>query len=169
VTGAEFSAADQETVARQLGRKPRGAIVVAHRCPFGFPTVLLTSPRLADGTPFPTMFYLTCPRAVAGCSRLESSGLMLEFNQRLADDPELAAAYLAAHTDYLARRNALLDVPELSGISAGGMPDRVKCLHVHLGHTLAAGPGINPVGDEVGQVLGAWWSDGSCQAGCAGE
>jgi uncharacterized protein len=169
VTGAEFSAADQETVARQLGRTPRGVIGVAHRCPFGFPTVLSTSPRLADGTPFPTMFYLTCPRAVTGCSRLESSGLMLEFNQRLADDPELAAAYLAAHTDYLARRDALLDVPELSGISAGGMPDRVKCLHVHLGHTLAAGPGINPVGDEVVQVLGAWWSDGSCQAGCAGE
>ena len=83
----------------QLGREPRGTRAVAHRCPCGLPDVVETTPRLADGTPFPTLFYLTCPRATAACSRLESNGLMKEMMTRLADDPDLAAAYLAAHED----------------------------------------------------------------------
>ena len=74
-----------------------------------------TTPRLADGTPFPTLFYLTCPHATAACSRLESAGLMREMRQRLATDPELAARYQAAHEDYLARREAIGDVPEIAG------------------------------------------------------
>lgn len=121
-----------------------------------------TRPRLADGTPFPTLYYLTCPRAVAACSRLESAGLMREMNARLAADPELAARYRAAHEDYLTRREAIGQVPEIAGVSAGGMPDRVKCLHVHLGHALAAGRGVNPFGDEVRELVGPWWSAGRC-------
>ena len=161
-----FTEADRAVVTAQLGRAPRGVEAVAFRCPCGRPAVLETSPRLPDGTPFPTLFYLTCPRAVAGCSRLESSGLMGELTTRLATDPDLAARYEAAHADYLARREALSAVPELRGVSAGGMPDRVKCLHVHLGHALAAGPGVNPVGDEVRQLLGQWWVAGPCSEGC---
>jgi hypothetical protein len=124
--------------------------------------VVETTPRLADGTPFPTLFYLTCPRAVAECSRLESAGLMREMNERLAQDPVLAQQYRAAHEDYLARRAEIGEVPEIAGVSAGGMPTRVKCLHVHLGHALAAGPGVNPFGDQVHERTKPWWTGGPC-------
>jgi hypothetical protein len=159
---AEFSTADREAVQRQLGRSPRGVDGVAHRCPCGLPDVVRTVPRLDDGTPFPTTFYLTCPRATGAVSTLESSGLMREMTSRLASHPDLAASYRAAHEDYLRRRAELGDVPEIAGISAGGMPDRVKCLHVLAGHALAAGPGVNPLGDEVLALLPLWWADGPC-------
>jgi hypothetical protein len=154
--------ADLDAVAAQLGRTPRGTRFVAHRCPCGRPTVVETTPRLPDGTPFPTLYYLTCPRAVSECSRLESGGLMKDQNARLAEDPSLAARYADAHKDYLTRREAAGHVPEIAGVSAGGMPTRVKCLHVHLGHRLAVGPGINPIGDETLALIGEWWSDGPC-------
>ncbi|WP_412540557.1 DUF501 domain-containing protein [Longispora sp. K20-0274] len=153
---------DLAAVAAQLGREPRGTRAVAHRCPCGNPDVVETSPRLPDGTPFPTTFYLTCPKATAGASSLESEGLMKDQQARLAEDPELAARYQKAHQDYLDRREAIEHVAEIAGISAGGMPERVKCLHVHLGHALAAGPGVNPFGDEVRERLGDWWASGPC-------
>lgn len=158
----EATESDRTAVRAQLGREPRGTRALAHRCPCGLPDVVETTPRLADGTPFPTLFYLTCPRATAACSRLESAGLMKEMNARLADDPELRVAYLAAHEDYLTRRNAIAEVPEIDGTSAGGMPGRVKCLHVHLAHALAVGPGVNPIGDEVLELLEPWWTEGRC-------
>src|SRR3954466_3745979 len=156
------SETDLEIVAEQLGRRPRGTRAVAHRCPCGNPDVVETEPRLPNGTPFPTTYYLTCPRATAACRRLEAAGRMREMADRLAADPVLAERYRAAHADYLARRQAIGEVPEISGVSAGGMPDRVKCLHVHLGHALAAGPGVNPFGDEVRDLVGAWWGGGPC-------
>lgn len=153
---------ERAVVAAQLGRTPRGTRAIAHRCPCGLPDVVETTPRLPDGSPFPTTYYLTCPRAVAACSRLESSGVMKEMTARLADDPELAERYHAAHRDYLARRDAIEPVPELAGVSAGGMPGRVKCLHALLAHALAAGPGVNPFGDETRALIGPWWQDGPC-------
>ena len=156
---------DLDIVEAQLGRRPRATRAIAHRCPCGNPDVVETSPRLPDGTPFPTLFYLTCPRATAACSRLESAGLMRDMQDRLSTDPELAAAYEKAHEDYLVRRTALEDVPEIARVSAGGMPGRVKCLHVHLAHALAAGPGVNPFGDEVIEAIGPWWSAGKCVPG----
>jgi hypothetical protein len=159
---AEATDSDLAAVAAQLGRPPRGTRAVAHRCPCGNPDVVETTPRLADGTPFPTLYYLTCPRATAACSRLESGGLMKEQAARLAEDPELAAAYRRAHEDYLARREAIQQVAETAGVSAGGMPDRVKCLHVHLAHALAVGPGVNPFGDEVIELVEPWWGSGPC-------
>ena len=160
---------EREVVARQLGRPPRALRAVAHRCPCGQPDVVQTDPRLEDGTPFPTTYYLTCPKATAACSRLESEGLMREMAARLDTDPELAKRYAAAHEDYLARRADLGDVPEIAGISAGGMPDRVKCLHVHLGHALAAGPGVNPIGDRAVAEMGEWWAAGPCARPGDGE
>jgi uncharacterized protein len=154
------SAADRQLVAEQLGREPRALRAVAHRCPSGHPAVIQTSPRLADGTPFPTLYYLTCPRLTALVSRLEASGLMREQTARLASDEELAKAYLAAHEAYLAERNAI--EPLGTDVSAGGMPGRVKCLHVHVAHTLAAGRGVNPIGDEVLELLRPEWPTGSC-------
>src|SRR6202000_1072202 len=91
-------------VAAQLGRAPRGLRAVAHTCPCGRPDVVETAPRLPDGTPFPTLYYLTCPRAAAAVSRLEAAGRMKAMTDRLAGDPALRAAYEAAHRDYLTRR-----------------------------------------------------------------
>ena len=156
--------ADLDAVADQLGRTPRGILEIMSRCPSGHPNVVKTEPRLPDGTPFPTMFYLTCPRLAGEIGTLEASGLMREMSERITTDPELAAAYEKAHVEYLAEREALGHVPEIDGITAGGMPTRVKCLHVLVGHSLAKGPGVNPLGDETIELLGAWWEGNSCSA-----
>ena len=142
---------DFDAVARQLGREPRGVLAIAYRCPNGEPGVVKTAPRLADGTPFPTLYYLTHPTLTAAASRLESSGLMKEMTARLAEDASLAAAYRRAHESYLAERDAV--EPLHTEFSAGGMPDRVKCLHVLIAHSLAKGRGVNPLGDEALAVL----------------
>ena len=165
-TGA-VDPADVAAVAAQLGREPRAIHEVGHRCPCGNPDVVTTLPRLPGGTPFPTTYYLTCPRAASRIGTLEGSGLMKEMQDRLGTDPALAEAYAAAHEAYLAARDALAvgagqDVPEIAGISAGGMPDRVKCLHVLAGQSLAQGRGVNPLGDEVLDLLGEWWAPGPC-------
>jgi hypothetical protein len=159
--------ADEAAVAAQLGREPRAIHEVGHRCPCGNPDVVTTEPRLPNGTPFPTTYYLTCPRAASRIGTLEGSGLMKEMQDRLGTDPDLAAGYRRAHERYLAARDEVAraaghDVPEIEGISAGGMPDRVKCLHVLAGQALAQGRGVNPLGDEVLDLLGDWWSAGPC-------
>ena len=140
---------DRDAVHRQLGREPRGMVAVAHRCDCGEPDVVTTAPRLPDGTPFPTTYYVTCPRLTGAVSTLEAEGRMRQMQQRLAGDAGLRATYRNAHARYLADRAQLGHVPEITGISAGGMPDRVKCLHVLVGHALASGPGVNPFGDEA--------------------
>lgn len=141
------TAADLDVVSRQLGRTPRGVLAIAYRTPDGLPAVVKTAPRLSDGTPFPTLYYLTDPRLTAEASRLESAGVMREMTERLGNVPELAAAYREAHEAYLAERN---DIESLgTDFTGGGMPDRVKCLHVLIAHSLAKGPGVNPLGDEA--------------------
>jgi uncharacterized protein len=160
------SAADLAVVSRQLGREPRAVTAIAHRCPCGLPDVVQTAPRLPDGTPFPTLYYLTCPRACAAISRLEAAGVMRDMTVRLAADPGLRARYLAAHADYVHRRDAVAVALGLEPLpagtqSAGGMPDRVKCLHALAAHALAV-PGVNLLGDEAVQAAGAWWQAGAC-------
>lgn len=144
---------DIAAVSLQLGRPARDVLAVASRCPCGLPDVVATAPRLSDGTPFPTLYYLTCPTLNSAISTLESEGVMARMQQRLAEDPDLAADYRRAHEQYLAARARFGDVPEIEGISAGGMPDRVKCLHVLVAHALAEGPGVNPLGDEALAML----------------
>ncbi|MFD3506035.1 DUF501 domain-containing protein [Nocardia sp. NPDC058666] len=141
------NASDLEIIAKQLGREPRGVLEVAYRTPDGLPAVVKTAPRLPDGTPFPTLYYLTDPRLTAEASRQESAGVMRDMTERLAADPELAAAYRRAHESYLAERNEIESLD--TDFSGGGMPDRVKCLHVLIAHSLAKGPGLNPFGDEA--------------------
>jgi len=131
---------------------------VAWRCPCGRPGVVVSAPRLDDGTPFPTTYYLTCPNAVTACSRLEASGLMATMTARLTADEVLASHYAEAHAAYLADRDTLGHVDEIDGTSAGGMPGRVKCLHALAGHALAAGPGVNPFGDETLALIGEFWT-----------
>jgi hypothetical protein len=157
-----IEARDLAAVEAQLGRPPRSVHAIAHRCPCGHPDVVATEPRLEDGTPFPTTFYLTCPRAASSIGTLEGTGTMKEMASRLADAEELAAGYRRAHEAYLAARAEIGEVPEIAGVSAGGMPDRVKCLHVLAGQSLAQGPGVNPLGDEVLASLGEWWAAGPC-------
>jgi uncharacterized protein len=144
---------DLAAVARQLGREPRGVLHVAYRCPNGEPGVVKTAPKLPDGTPFPTLYYLTHPALTTAASRLETTGMMREMTERLRLDPELAARYRRAHESYLADRDAV--EPLGTRVSAGGMPDRVKCLHVLIAHSLAKGRGVNPLGDEALTVLAA--------------
>jgi hypothetical protein len=158
--GSSIEAVDVDAVEAQLGRRPRAVREVAFRCPCGLPAVVKTSPRLEDGTPFPTLYYLTCSRLNSKLGRLEAEGRMREMTERLAEDPELAAAYRRAHESYLAERDAI--EPLGTEVSAGGMPGRVKCLHVCAAHSLAAGRGVNPFGDEALDEVGEWWTAGPC-------
>jgi len=154
------SDADIAEVSRQLGRPARGVIGIAARCVCGNPTVVATSPRLPDGTPFPTLYYLSHPAATASISTLEATGVMPELAAELADD-EVADRYRQAHEQYLLDRDSIEAIPEIAGYSAGGMPDRVKCLHALAAHSLATGPGVNPIGDLA--LERATWSPRRCQ------
>jgi hypothetical protein len=126
-----------------------------------------TAPRLPDGTPFPTVYYLTCPRATAAVSGLEAAGRMREMTERLADG-ELKARYARAHQNYLDHRAAAAVLAGVEPLppgtqSAGGMPERVKCLHALVAHELAV-PGSNPFGREALDEIGPWWTRGPCVA-----
>ena len=156
--------ADLDVIERQLGRTPRDVHAISYRCPCGNPAVVETPPRLGNGEPFPTFYYATCPRLTAAISTLETTGLMGDMNERLATDLVLAGEYAAAHDDYIASRSALgIEVPEVENISAGGMPDRVKCLHSLVAHSLSAGEGVNPLGDEALSKLPEWWKSSPCE------
>ena len=157
---------DKAVIAAQLGRLPRGLLAVAHRCPCGLPDVAETAPRLPDGSPFPTLYYLTCPRASAAVSKLEAGGMMRDMIARLADDGGLRGRYESAHRDYLTRRDAAARSAGVEPLppgtqSAGGMPDRVKCLHALVAHELATGD-VNPFGREALDAAGPWWQAGPC-------
>ncbi|HLP23928.1 MAG TPA: DUF501 domain-containing protein [Microbacteriaceae bacterium] len=152
---------DLRKVGIQLGRTPRDVVGVAARCVCGAPTVVATKPRLEDGTPFPTFYYLTHPGATAALSALEAGQLMVELNARLASDADFAGHYQLAHESYLIDRSGFGEVPEIAGITAGGMPARVKCLHALAAHSLAAGPGVNPVGDAA--LERSAWSPERCE------
>jgi hypothetical protein len=155
---------DLRVIESQLGRTPRDVHAISYRCPCGKPAVVETPPRLSNGEPFPTFYYATCPRLTAAISTLETTGMMGEMNERLEVDAELAGAYAAAHDDYIAARSALqMEVPEVENVSAGGMPNRVKCLHSLIAHSLSAGPDVNPLGDEALAELPEWWKHMSCE------
>ena len=143
---------DIDEVEAQLGRYPRGMVAVGARCVCGRPLAVVTRPLVEGRIPFPTTCYLTGPEAVKAISHIEAEGTMAELNHRLAGDEGLAASYRGAHDAYLAFRHALAvrlgDGEEhIEGISAGGMPVRVKCLHALAAQSLIMGPGVNPIGD----------------------
>jgi hypothetical protein len=152
---------DIAVVSAQLGRPARDVVGISARCVCGNPTVVSTRPRLSDGTPFPTFYYLTHPAATAAISQLEATQVMVEYNGLLAEDEALRDAHAAAHRAFLADRESIAVVPEIAGISSGGMPTRVKCLHALAGHALAAGPGVNPIGDLA--LARADWSPERCE------
>ena len=157
----EATAKDIASLEKQLGRQMRDVVGIAARCVCGNPIVVATKPRLSDGSPFPTFYYLSLPAATAAISTLEASGFMAELQDRIAVEPELAESYRKAHEAYLADREKFGVVEELDNISAGGMPTRVKCLHALAGHSLSAGPGVNPIGDIA--LEACTWKQNRCQ------
>lgn len=152
---------DLESVTKQLGRPVRDIVAIAARCSCGNPIVVQTKPRLEDGTPFPTVYYLTLPSATSAVSTLEAQGLMMELQDKLATDEAIASNYQSAHLSYLSDRAQLGEVDEIDGISAGGMPTRVKCLHSLVAHSLAKGPGVNMIGDLA--LAACSWSPSRCE------
>lgn len=158
---------DIAVVTEQLGRQARGVLGIGARCVCGNPVVVITAPRLDDGTPFPTLYYLSHPEATAEMSRLEGAHLMVEMQDALGEDPELQAQYQRAHEQYLADREQVEHVDEIAHVTAGGMPTRVKCLHALAAHALAAGPGVNPIGDWA--LRESAWSPNVCQCTNPGE
>ncbi len=149
--------AERAVVSAQLGRPARGRSAVVHRCAYGLPTVVRVDPRLPDGTPFPTVFWQTCPALRSQIGRLEADQSMVGINQRLEDDPDFQAAHAAAQERYRAFRDEL-GGPLPGDPYAGGNPRYVKCLHVHAAHELATGD--SPVG--------AWTVDAARPVPCSG-
>jgi hypothetical protein len=151
----------QRLAGAMIGRPLRARSAAAVRCGWGLPAVLRVDPQLPDGAPFPTLFWLACPLAVRAVGRLEAAGWMRELADRLGGDPLIAQAYAAAHDRYVAARNRLGPaVPR--NPSAGGMPDRVKCLHSLYAHHLATGD--NPLGAMVARQVEPL----ACPAPCVG-
>jgi hypothetical protein len=160
VTLSSATEQDLESVSKQLGRPVRDIVAIAARCTCGNPIVVQTKPRLEDGTPFPTLYYLTLPAATSAISTLEAEGLMTKLQDQLAQDEDLAKNYQSAHLSYLSDRAELGLVEEIEGVSAGGMPTRVKCLHSLVAHSLAKGPGVNIIGDLALEACS--WSPSRC-------
>jgi hypothetical protein len=153
--------AEDAVLARaMIGRPLRGRSAVAVRCGWGLPAVMRVDPVLSNGTPFPTVFWLACPLANSRVGTVESSGVMQDLKARVRDEEDLAPDHRAAGRRYVAFRNGLGDrVP--GDPAAGGMPDRVKCLHTLYGHHLATDD--NPVGAWVAEQIEPL----ACPAPCA--
>lgn len=147
--------ADLVKIRAQLGRIPRGVAGISARCVCGSPMVVATLARLDDGSPFPTCFYLSYPKLVKAASNLEARQVMEQWQRELQENEAQLQHYGQAHLEYIAARRqisklaGLGEVPEIENISAGGMPNRIKCLHALIGHSLSAGPGVNPIGDRA--------------------
>lgn len=143
--------AEQALASAMIGRPLRSRSAAAVRCAWGLPAVLRVDPRLDDGTPFPTTFWLACPLAVHHVGRLEAEQMMVGMNQRLEVDEGFAEAYAAGHRRYRSFRERLGPPLPRAAATAGGMPDRVKCLHALYAHHLATRD--NPVGQAVAEQI----------------
>jgi hypothetical protein len=149
---------DRRLIQAQIGRDVRGSVAVAARCRYGLPAVVRTAPRLPDGTPFPTLYWLACPAARVAVGRLEAAGWNTLLSRRVAAEPGLAAAHAAAHASYLAQRDAIASLPGNPGV--GGLPGRVKCLHALYAHHAATG--ADPVGRIVSHAVDPIDCPGPC-------
>ncbi len=163
---------DRAIVARQLGRTPRALRRVVVRCPYGRPAVTEQDPYDANGAPFPTTYYLTCPHMVASIARVEAAGGVERWSQSVAEDADLRGSLLRATDEQRAVRRELaagtfgqdegssLDL----GIGGSHSPERLKCLHAHAAFALAR-PGYE-LGDRILAELDPLWpSDRCCSEG----
>jgi hypothetical protein len=164
---------DAAVVLGQLGREPHPMVAVPARCPFGFPAVVEDLPYDAEGRPFPTLYYCTCPTLVAAVSRLESDGGVARWTVRLGEDPALARAAADAAADEAVRRTDLVREYELAMVDGGsslssgvgGVSDllAVKCLHAHVAHALAR-PGYVLGEAMLAEAVDPWCDDRRCAA-----
>jgi uncharacterized protein len=148
--------ADRQIVERQLGRPPRAFRRVVVRCPFGRPAVTEQAPFDDSGEPFPTTFWLTCPRLVAAVSRVEAAGGVERWSRAAAEDEELRVSLERANEDQRRIR------PELD-LGIGGArrgAGSLKCLHAHVAFALAR-PGYE-LGERVLAELEPLWPDVCC-------
>ena len=150
---------DKKIIAHQLGRPPRGLVAISKRCVHGYPQVVTVYPLL-DGKPFPTLYWLTCPFLSQEIASLEADGMISRLEEEIHRDPNLAKRLVLAHRSYIEERRRLLSredlvyleekrmLPALMERGIGGIADysRIKCLHLHVAHTLAA---ENPIGNIV--------------------
>ncbi len=141
---------DREAVAVQIGRPPRSPVVVRSRCHLGMPVVIDVPPILDDGTPFPTMYWLTCPLAVLRVSRIESTGGVRAADILIRTDPGTREAFREAMRRYAHARDALIP-PDWEGpVPTGGIAGSsggVKCLHAQYADTAAGN--MNPIGEDI--------------------
>lgn len=153
---------DGAVVALQIGRPLRAPVEVVSRCHLGLPVVTQVPPLLDDGTPFPTLFWLSCPLATRRVGRLEGAGGVKSMQRRAESDPQFGQALEMAHVRYAARREALLPVganPRPTG-GVGGTSRGVKCLHAHYADTRAGN--ANP----VGELVAPWVEPLDCEMPC---
>ncbi|NTW28468.1 MAG: DUF501 domain-containing protein [Coriobacteriia bacterium] len=159
-----MSADERLLVAAQVGRAPREPWRTAARCTWGFPTAIVSPSRLADGTPFPTYAWLTCPCLAEFASARESAGAAAEWAARAADDPVLAQSLRDADAAVRALRvqeSGGEDACESVGLAGQRDPLGVKCLHAHMALALVG------VDDPVGSAeLGAMEDDVCPDARC---
>ena len=145
---------DREVVAVQIGRPPRSRVPVTARCHLGMPVVIDVPPILDDGTPFPTMHWLTCPLATIRISRIESAGGVRVADELIRTDPEVRAAFGAAMQRYAQARTSLLpqgwDGPAPTG-GVAGSSGGVKCLHAQYADSASGND--NPIGADVAQRI----------------
>jgi uncharacterized protein len=158
----EASTVERRVVEAQIGRGVRGSVAVAARCRYGLPLAVRTAPRLEDGTPFPTLYWLSCPAARAAVGRLEAAGWNALLTERVAGEPELAAAQQAAYERYVAQRDAV-GGPLPGAPGAGGLPGRVKCLHALYADEVATGD--DPAGRIARRVVDPVDCPGPCVDG----
>jgi uncharacterized protein len=159
---------DRAAVARQLGREPRTLRRVVLRCPWGLPAVTEQEPYMADGEPFPTTYYLTCPQLVAAVSRLEAAGGVERWAAAVAADPALLDDLARATAEQVRIRHELangstgtdggasLDL----GIGGSRNPTALKCLHAHVAYALAR-PGYR-LGEAVLAEIPERWPELRC-------
>ena len=153
---------DRKVVEVQIGRPIRAESKVVARCHLDMPVVVEVPPHLDDGTPFPTLYWLTCPLAIARIGRLEGAGGVKRMEAKAVADPEFGQALVEAHDAYEHARNRLIsqaDGPQPSG-GVGGTSTGVKCLHAHFAHHAAGGE--NPVGRLVEEWIGPLDCDELC-------
>jgi uncharacterized protein len=160
---------EQAVVERQLGRRPRAFRRVAARCPYGLPAVTEQDPYDANGDPFPTTYYLTCPHLVAAISRLEAEGGVERWSRRATEDRELAASLERATQEQRRIRLAFAgghrghdDGASLElGIAGSRRPRNLKCLHAHVAFALAR-PGYELGEAILGELEPRWPHDRCC-------
>lgn len=153
---------DRRVIEIQIGRPLRAESTVVTRCHLDRPVVARVPPHLDDGTPFPTLYWLTCPLANTRIGRLEGSGGVKRMEAKALSDPAFGAALDDAHEAYRAERDGLVTDPAgpQPGGGVGGSSEGVKCLHAHYAHS--AGGGDNPVGELVAH----WIEPLDCRVPC---